>query len=510
MITVDPRPPAFKNAAHEISVVLLIMFAQLLNQAGTTQTLPMMNLLEKSFPNITPNDKVWFMAAFPLTSGAFILISGKFGDLYGLKKILLIGISWSLIWTLMTGIAGYSHNIVFFCLCRGFQGIGLAFILPSAIGIAGNLYPNGQRKALVFCFVAACAPTGATLGVVFGALTAQFGHWQWAYYSNAIVLALMGVCVVYCVPKIKPHHSSSKMDWLGAITGVTGLILFNFSFNQAPEVGWSSPYIIVLLIVGVLFLIAFFCIEKRVESPILPSEIMNTHLLLILSVIAFGWASFSIWTYYYWTFLLNLKNWTPLSGAASYGCLLFFGIVASLMVSVLIRKIRASYILFAAMCAFFIGITMLSTTPVHQTYFNMIFAQMVILSFGMDMSFPAASLVLSDTLPKRHQGMASSLVSTMINYSQSISLGFAGTAETKIFAKTHDLLKSYRAAMYVGVGLASISILLAIVLVICSYIWPHTIEGEQEEDHGESLELPEIQSYSLEKQRTNKKDIEDV
>lgn len=490
MITIDSRPPAFKNAIHEISVVLLIMFAQLLNQAGTTQTLPMMNLLSSSFPNITSNDKVWFMAAFPLTSGAFILISGKFGDLYGLKKILLLGIVWSFIWTLMTGISSYSHSVVFFCICRGFQGLGLAFILPSAIGVAGNLYPNGQRKALVFCFVAACAPTGATLGCVFGALTAQFGAWEWGFYANAIALFLMGVGVVLCIPKIEPHHKEAKMDWIGAFTGVTGLILFNFAWNQAPEVGWNSPYIIVLLILGIISLCVFFYVEKRVEFPILPNEIMNSHLLLILSVIAFGWASFSIWTYYYWSFVLNLKQWTPLAGAASYGCLLVFGIIAALLVSLTIRRTRPSYILLAAMCAFFVGIAMLARTPVHQTYFNMIFAQMVILSFGMDMSFPAASLVLSDTLPKRHQGMASSLVSTMINYSMSISLGFAGTAEVQVMKRTGDLLKSYRAAMYVGIGLAVVSIILSIILVICSFIWPHHIDDDDEEEEAIEIKPP--------------------
>jgi len=495
MITIDPRPSSFHNALHEVSVVMIIMFAQTLNQAGTTQTLPMMNLLEQSFHDITSNDKVWFMAAFPLTSGAFILISGKFGDLYGLKKILLMGIIWSFIWTLLTGLSNYTHSVVFFCICRAMQGIGLAFILPSAIGVAGNLYPNGQRKALVFCFVAACAPTGATLGCVFGALTSQFGAWEWAFYANSIALFIMGIGVWFCIPKIKPHkhHDDAKMDWAGAVTGVIGLILINFAWNQAPEVGWSSPYIIVLLILGIISLIIFFYIEKRVKSPILPSEILNLHLLLILSIIAFGWASFSIWTFYYWSFLLNLKQWTPLAGAASYGCLLVFGIIAALLVSVSIRRTRPSFILLAAMCAFFVGIAMLSATPIHQTYFNMIFAQMVILSFGMDMSFPAASLVLSDTLPKKHQGMASSLVSTMINYSMSISLGFAGTAEVHILNKTNDVLKSYRAAMYVGIGLAGISIILAIILVICSYVWPHHIDDDDDDDDDDEHEMEDHQ-----------------
>ncbi|CCH46360.1 putative membrane protein [Wickerhamomyces ciferrii] len=490
MITIDPRPECFKNWLHEASIVFLIMLAQLLNQAGTCQTLPMMNILEHSFNNVTANDKVWFMAACPLTAGAFILISGKFGDLYGLKKTLLVGISWGCIWTLLVGISSYSHSVIFFCICRAMQGIGLALILPNAIGIAGNLYPNGQRKAIVFSLIAAAAPTGATLGSVFGALTSQFGQWEWNFYSNAIVLFLMGIATYFVIPHIEPHHTSSKMDWWGAITGVSGLIMFNFAWNQAPAAGWDSPYIIVLLIAGLISLGAFFYVENSVaESPILPTEVMNSHLLLILLVIAFGWSSFSIWTFYYWAFLMNLNHYTPLLACATYGNFLFWGITACVVVSLLIRKVNPSYLLLAAMGAFFVGIAMLATTPVHQTYFNMLFAQMIVLSFGMDMSFPAASLVLSDTLPKKHQGMASSLVSTMINYSMSVGLGIAGTAEAKIKERTGDLLQSYRAAMYVGIGLASVAILLGIVLVISSHLWPHHIPEDKEYENSYNSEL---------------------
>lgn len=481
ILSVDPRPQGFRSATHEILVIFVICMGQVLNQAGTTQTLPMMNILGDHFDNVTATDKVWFMAAFPLTSGAFILISGKLGDLFGLKRMLMFGFIWSMVWSLITGLTNYSSSVIFFCFCRAMHGIGVAFILPNAIGVAGTQYPNGPRKSAVFCLVGAMAPLGATVGCVFGALTAQMGHWPWAFYANAICFALVCSLAWFVVPDVERHAPpEATFDWLGAVTGVVGLVLFNFSWNQAPAVGWSNPYIIVLLVVGFLFILAFFQVEKRVEFPLIPREIMNVHILLILLVVAFGWSSFSIYTFYFWSFLMNVNHWTPLASSATYGTFAIFGVIATFTVNLFIRRVRPSYLLFAATSGFLIGVTMLSQTPPGQRYFSMLFAQMIILSFGMDLSFPAASLVLSDNLPKKHQGMASSLVSTMINYSMSVSLGMAGTAEIKIFEHTNDLWKSYQAALYVGVGLATLGCILALVLHTCSYLWPHEADENKE------------------------------
>ncbi|CCH46361.1 Drug resistance protein [Wickerhamomyces ciferrii] len=460
------------------------MMAQLISQASPFQTLPMMNLLEKSFNNVSDNDKVWFMASNPLTSGAFILISGKFGDLYGLKLVFNIGICWCSLWSLLVGLSSYTHSVIFFCICRAMQGIGLALILSNAIGIAGNLYPNGQRKAIVFCLIAAFAPIGAALGTLFGGLTAQFGVWQWSFYSTAILLFLMAVISHFVIPYVEPLHKSPNMDWWGAITGVCGLILLSFAWNQAPEAGWSSPYIIVILILGLISLAVFFYIEKWIaSSPLLPNEIMNFNLLMVLSITALGWGSFSVWTYYYWSFILNLKHFNPLISGTTYVTFLVFGVIACLVVSLLIKRVQPSYLLLAAMICFVVGLTMLSVTPVNQSYFKMLFPQIILLSFGVDMSFPAALIILSDSLPKKHQGMSSSLVTTMVNYEMSIALGIASSAEVEIKTKTGELLKAYRAALYVGIGLAAISVIFSVVFVVSSKIWPiDTTEDEHFDD----------------------------
>lgn len=84
------------------------------------------------------------------------------------------------------------------------------------------------------------------------------------------------------------------------------------------------------------------------------------------------------------------------------------------------------------------------------------------------MSFPAATIILSEALPKEHQGLAASLVNTVINYSISIGLGIAGTVQSQISPGTteQEILKGCRSAFYVGIGLSGLGVLVATLFVL--------------------------------------------
>lgn len=86
------------------------------------------------------------------------------------------------------------------------------------------------------------------------------------------------------------------------------------------------------------------------------------------------------------------------------------------------------------------------------------------------MSFPAANILMSDAMPKEHQGLAASLVNTVINYSIAISLGFAGTIESQINDGGAELLKGYRGALYLGLGLSSLGICISVLFVMHNYL----------------------------------------
>lgn len=125
-----------------------------------------------------------------------------------------------------------------------------------------------------------------------------------------------------------------------------------------------------------------------------------------------------------------------------------------------------------AMAAFTTGNILMATAPVGQTYWAQSFVTMLIIPFGMDMSFPAGSLILSNAVPREHQGIGMSLVNTIVNYSVSLALGIAGTVEKEVTngeMGQASLLKGFRSAYYLSIGLSGTGLLLSGVFIFRSY-----------------------------------------
>jgi MFS family permease len=110
-----------------------------------------------------------------------------------------------------------------------------------------------------------------------------------------------------------------------------------------------------------------------------------------------------------------LRGLTPLLAIAYLSPLTISGSLAAVLTGLFIHKLGPAWVMVIAMCAFLIGSVLLATLPVFQIYWAQIFVCMLITPFGMDMSFPSATLVISNAAKKEHQGVAASLVSTIVS-----------------------------------------------------------------------------------------------
>lgn len=263
------------------------------------------------------------------------------------------------------------------------------------------------------------------------------------------------------------------LDLGGATLGMTALVLINFAFNQAPIVGWSKAYVYVCLILGALFTAAFFYVElKLVSDPLIPFHAFSSDVSLVLGCIACGWASFGIWVYYLWTFLTQVRGASPLLATAQISPLTISGAVAAIMTGFLLSRVKPSIIMAVALSAFLVGNILVGTAPAGQTYWAQIFVCVLIIPFGMDMSFPAATIILSNAVEKKHQGIAASLVNTIVNYSISLGLGFAATVEVYT-TDPGQTLTGLRHSYYMSFGFAGLGLAISLIYVGKCY-WTRT------------------------------------
>ncbi|KAK6455603.1 multidrug-resistance type transporter [Scheffersomyces xylosifermentans] len=457
---------------HEISLTREVLFiglmclSQLLTQASVAQTMNTSSLIGKTF-NIDdkPGEISWFSASFSLTVGTFILISGRLGDMHGYKLMYIIGYIWFGAFSLATGFVGFSSSNILFDVMRALQGIGPAIMMPNSQALIGSYYPNGMRKDMCMAFFGSVAPSGFTIGAIFSGLFAQLVWWPWTFWVCGIVSFAVAVFAYFVIPENVGIRSGGSFDYLGSLAGVAGLVLINFAWNQGPVVGWDTPYVYVLLIIGFLSMAAFIYIEKKVEDPLVPPDALKGETGAVLGCIAAGWSCFGIWLFYTFRWSLVIDEDSPILAAVMTVPCIFTGLIAAVSTGFMVQKVPSSIILLGSLLAFLVGSILMGTRPVGQIYWAQKFVSFLIQPFGMDMSFPAACIILSTALPKSQQGMAGSLVSTFVNYSISIGLGFAGTVEyyvTKdMVPSTETTIHGMRVAFYMGFGLAGMGVLVA-------------------------------------------------
>jgi MFS family permease len=326
----DPHEVLLSNT-HKIALVLVACLAQFLNLGGMNQTVAPVMLLADKFHIHDYGTLSWFSAAYSMTAGTFILpagtllqlaqcrsirshantLIGRLGDMYGHKNMFIIGWIWFALWSAISGIGCYSENILFFSICRAFQGIGPALLIPNAIALIGRNIPVGTQRNTAFACFGAAGPTGATAGAVATALIDQLAWAPWSFWALAIVCITVCLLAILVVPGNlgkascpSPLTGRSKFDYWGCLTGVSGLVLVNFALNQAPLDGWTAWYIPFLLATGFISLLVFVMVELRVaDHPLIPLRNLNYEAYFALSCIAVGWGSHGIWAYYLYLFV---------------------------------------------------------------------------------------------------------------------------------------------------------------------------------------------------------------
>jgi MFS family permease len=243
---------------------------------------------------------------------------------------------------------------------------------------------------MIFSVFGATAPNGYLIGALFASIFAQLVWWPWAYWVMAIACFLLAVAGMLFIPNTPPPvfedksiSMMSRIDVAGSVTGVLGLVMINFAWNQSPIVGWQTPYIYILLIAGFMLMGAFAVIESRARFPLVPFNYMNADVGFVLGCMALGWSSFGIWLFYTLQILEVFREATPLYATALMAPIPISGICAALTAGYIFRYVPASFVMIISMAAFTIGITLIGTVPIAQSYWIQTFISFIFMPWGM-------------------------------------------------------------------------------------------------------------------------------
>ena len=231
---------------------------------------------------------VWVVNAYMLPFGGFLLLGGRLGDLYGHRKLFLLGITLFTVASLACGIAGSQPLLI---AARAVQGLGGAVVSAVALSLIMNLFsePADRAKAMgVYGFV--CAG-GGSIGVLLGGLLTSTLSWHWIFLVNLpIGIAVYALCLAL-LPAAPGHARGEKLDVAGAVTVTLSLMLAVYAIVNGNEAGWTSVRTLGLLATAVVLLGMFLVIESRVKHPLMPLGLFRARQLSTANVIGVLWAA---------------------------------------------------------------------------------------------------------------------------------------------------------------------------------------------------------------------------
>src|SRR5712671_4851113 len=179
----------------------------------------------------------WVVTGYALTFGGFLLLGGRAADLLGRRRILMAGLA---VFTASSLGCGLATTDSFLIPMRCLQGLGAAIVLPAALSIVMNMFPEGAERNKALGVWGAIGASGATVGVMAGGLLTRYAGWQYIFFLNVPI----GVAALLLAPRLVPESRLAgvrrRFDPLGAVTVTASLLLLVYAITKAPQDGWAS------------------------------------------------------------------------------------------------------------------------------------------------------------------------------------------------------------------------------------------------------------------------------
>ncbi|WP_433383752.1 MFS transporter [Actinoplanes sp. CA-142083] len=206
----------------------------------------------------------WANNAFSLVTGALVIAAGKFGDIFGRRRMLGLGI---VLFSAFSIVAALAPNVGVLITGRGLMGIGAALILPATLALIPAEF-SGPAELTAFGVWQAVAWGGQAIGPAIGGILTSGLGWQWLFWIN-IPLGIATYFILRAsTPESRDPEASRRIDWLGLATIGLAIFALLFALTDGPAVGWGDPLVIGLLVAFVALVLAWYAIERNVKDPL--------------------------------------------------------------------------------------------------------------------------------------------------------------------------------------------------------------------------------------------------
>ncbi len=411
-------------------------------------------------------DLQWIVTAYSLTFGGFLLLGGRMSDLYGRRRLLLIGLA---VFSLASLAGGLSPSGLFLIASRAVQGLGAALVAPTSISLVTTTFAEGPERNKAFGVIGALASAGFAAGAILGGLLTAGPGWRWVMFVNVPIGIAAFILTPILIDESRAQLKDRRLDILGAVTVTAGLIALVYGLTQGNVVGWLTLQTLGLIVLAVALLVTFVIIELRSPFPLVRLGIFRirtvtgANLVTLIAPGVFGSIVFLLTLYMQkvlgYSALLTGLAFLPLAGMV---------LITSNVASRLVTRLGVKPFLVGGMIVLVIGILLLTGMSPSGTFVGTLLPGTLVVALGMGPIFATMVIAATAGVSNDEQGLASGLFNTTLQVGSGLCLAIvsavstARTASLGAHGGLSALTDGFRYALYVCVGFAILGIFAAL------------------------------------------------
>jgi EmrB/QacA subfamily drug resistance transporter len=354
---------------------------------------------------------VWVLNAYMLSYGGFLLLGGRLGDLYGNRRLFLLGLC---LFTLASLACGLSTTPLLLVAARAVQGLGGAVVTAVALALIMNLFPEEGDRAKAMGVYGFICSAGGSLGSLLGGVLTGVLSWHWIFLVNLPIGAAVYALSLRLLPRDSGAAQGQRLDLAGAITVTSGLMLAVYAVVDGNRAGWTSLRTLSLLGAAALLIAAFLRIESRVRDPLMPLRLFRLRNLAIANLIGVAWAAgmfawFVLSALYLQKVLGCAPLWVGLAFVPTDVVMAAFSLGLSARV---VTRFGIRGPLWIGLALATAGLALFARAPVHGSLLLDVMPGMLLLGLGAGLAFNPLLLAAMNDVGPDESGLASGVVNT--------------------------------------------------------------------------------------------------
>ncbi|QBD76663.1 DHA2 family efflux MFS transporter permease subunit [Ktedonosporobacter rubrisoli] len=471
MITSVSKPETQGIQKQHLAFVLLCLarFMVILDASIVNVALPSM---QHDF-GLSTADLQWVVSIYSLTFGSFLLLSGRAGDLFGRRRLFMGGLA---LFSLSSLAGGFAPSGIWFIVIRGIQGLGAALVAPTTLSLITTLFEEGPERNRAFGITGSISSLGFAIGALLGGLLVAGPGWRWVMFVNVPVGLLALILTPIFLPETTTPTEHKHIDVLGAFLVTAGLVALVYLLAEGNHLGWISGPELLLLLLSVLFLLAFVLVERRSREPLVNLSIFRLRNLTGGNIVNF----FTAATFVPLLFILTLYMQQTLHYSALATGLAFLPMALTLMiisniVSRQIARVGVLWLMIGGLLIVMLGLFLLTRISAGSSYIGIVLPGILFLAAGFGCVMPGIFVAATSKVASDEQGLASGLINTSQQIGGSVGMALVSTAigaRSAVLLQTSShglqniqnaLVGGFQAGVFVCIGSAFLAALLALL-----------------------------------------------